>query len=112
MRFFGKLLVGAVATAAALGAAYYVWDKYKKEKVLESGKVTIPDDVGELNLDTDGDGKPDAVAVDIDGDGKPDAIGFDTTGDGEVDTVAADTTGDGELDTILTIKKDEENKDE
>ena len=111
MKMLGKLLIGTAAAATAFGAARYLWKKYIKGQQPEDG-IKIPDDIGELDLDTDGDGKPDAVAVDTDGDGKPDAIGFDTTGDGKVDTVALDSTGDGELDTIVTVKEEEkEEKD-
>ncbi len=47
---------------------------------------------GELNHDTNGDGKPD-INIDTDGDGKPD-INIDTTGD-KKPNVNVDTTGDG-----------------
>lgn len=49
-----------------------------------------------MNVDTNGDGTPDAL--DVDGDGKADA--FDTDGDGIVDMV--DTNGDGTPDTVDT----------
>ncbi|MDE5604908.1 MAG: MucBP domain-containing protein, partial [Eubacterium sp.] len=48
-----------------------------------------------LNIDTDGDGKPD-VDIDTDGDGKPDT-NIDTTGDGKPN-VNIDTDGDGKPD--------------
>lgn len=51
-------------------------------------------------IDVDGDGKADAVAVDTDGDGKADAVLVDTDGDGQMDTVLADTDGDGKVDAV------------
>ncbi|MDE6659166.1 MAG: MucBP domain-containing protein, partial [Eubacterium sp.] len=56
-----------------------------------------------LNIDTNGDGKPD-VDIDTDGDGKPD-INIDTTGDGKPN-VNIDTDGDGKPDTNIDTTGD------
>ena len=54
-------------------------------------------------VDTDGDGKADAIVIDTDGDGKADAVGVDVDGDGTVDVVGVDTDGDGKADAV-TVK--------
>lgn len=56
-------------------------------------------------VDTDGDGKADAIVIDTDGDGKADAVGVDVDGDGTVDIVGVDTDGDGKVDAVAA--KDE-----
>ncbi len=56
-------------------------------------------------IDTDGDGKADAIVVDTDGDGKADAVGIDVDGDGTVDVIGVDTDGDGKVDAV--VAKDE-----
>ena len=58
-----------------------------------------------LNIDKDGDGKPD-INIDKDGDGKPD-VNIDTDGDGEPD-VNIDKDGDGEPDINIDTDKDGE----
>ena len=52
-----------------------------------------------MDIDTDGDGKPD-INIDTDGDGKPD-VNIDTDGDGKPD-VNIDTDGDGKPDVEAT----------
>lgn len=56
-------------------------------------------------VDTDGDGKVDAIVVDTDGDGKADAVGIDVDGDGIVDVVGVDTDGDGKVDAVAAEDK-------
>ena len=56
---------------------------------------TDKDGKPDINIDTDGDGKPD-INIDTDGDGKPD-INIDTDGDGKPD-INIDTDGDGKTD--------------
>jgi hypothetical protein len=51
-------------------------------------------------MDTNGDGKADAVAVDSDGDGVYDTVAIDRNQDGVIDGVAIDTNRDGKLDAI------------
>ncbi|HBG3896592.1 TPA: collagen-binding adhesin CbpA [Clostridioides difficile] len=57
----------------------------------------------DINIDTDGDGKPD-VNIDIDGDGKPD-VNIDIDGDGKPD-VNIDIDGDGKPDINIDIDGD------
>ena len=66
--------------------------------VLDSlGKTVDQDKDGKPDqIDVDGDGQDDGVAVDTDGDGKPDGAGLDTDGDGIIDAI--DTDGDGKPD--------------
>lgn len=61
-----------------------------------------------LNIDTDGDGKPD-VNVDTDEDGKPD-VNIDTDDDGKPDINIVDKDGDGKPDNIDPEDKEEEKK--
>eukprot|EP00188_Purpureofilum_apyrenoidigerum_P000231 Plantae.Rhodophyta-Purpureofilum_apyrenoidigerum.ctg10920.p1 GENE.Plantae.Rhodophyta-Purpureofilum_apyrenoidigerum.ctg10920~~Plantae.Rhodophyta-Purpureofilum_apyrenoidigerum.ctg10920.p1 ORF type:complete len:730 (+),score=99.91 Plantae.Rhodophyta-Purpureofilum_apyrenoidigerum.ctg10920:198-2387(+) len=54
----------------------------------------------EPDIDTDGDGVPDANGIDTDGDGVPDSV--DTDGDGIPDSNTLDTDGDGKPDSVDT----------
>lgn len=56
---------------------------------------------GVCAIDTDGDGKTDAVLYDVDNDGNPDFAAVDTDGDGKTDVILADTDGDGEFDAVV-----------
>lgn len=49
----------------------------------------------EANVDVDGDGKADAVALDFDGDGRVDDVMWDSDGDGVADTALLDENDDG-----------------
>jgi len=64
---------------------------------------TDGDGEADINIDTDNDGKPD-INIDTDGDGKPD-INIDTDGDGKPD-INVDTDGDGEADINIDTDKD------
>ena len=61
-----------------------------------------------LNIDTDGDGKPD-INIDTDDDGKPD-INIDTDDDGKPDINIVDKDGDGKPDPIDPTDPDQEKK--
>ncbi|MDQ3405852.1 MAG: hypothetical protein M3548_21065 [Actinomycetota bacterium] len=50
---------------------------------------------GQANVDVDGDGATDAIAVDFDGDGRYDDAMWDSDGDGVADTALLDTDNDG-----------------
>ncbi|WP_424183390.1 hypothetical protein ACOBQX_15415 [Actinokineospora sp. G85] len=50
---------------------------------------------GQANLDVDGDGATDAIAVDFDGDGRYDDAMWDSDGDGTADTALLDLDDDG-----------------
>ncbi|MBM7770679.1 hypothetical protein JOD54_000883 [Actinokineospora baliensis] len=50
---------------------------------------------GEANVDVDGDGTNDAIAVDFDGDGRYDDSMWDSDGDGVADTALLDYNDDG-----------------
>jgi hypothetical protein len=58
---------------------------------------------GIFDVDIDGDGVSDIVAVDSTGDGKFDTFGVDTDGDGVADMVAVDSTGDGNVDSLGVV---------
>ncbi len=98
--------------------AWTVQDDYKVEDVLingeshpeliQAGKVLF-ENIQEnytvevvvkrvLNIDVNGDGKPD-INIDTDGDGKPD-INIDTDGDGKPDINIVDKDGDGKPDPV------------
>ncbi|MEO9222330.1 MAG: hypothetical protein ABI251_11265, partial [Mycobacteriaceae bacterium] len=47
------------------------------------------------DVDANGDGAPDAVALDFDGDGRVDDLMWDSNGDGVADTVVLDLDDDG-----------------
>ncbi|MGQ0840436.1 hypothetical protein [Actinokineospora sp.] len=50
---------------------------------------------GQANVDADGNGTPDAIAVDFDGDGRYDDAMWDSDGDGVADTALLDHDNDG-----------------
>ncbi|MGX7823995.1 hypothetical protein ACTG9Q_02765 [Actinokineospora sp. 24-640] len=50
---------------------------------------------GQTNVDVDGDGTTDAIAVDFDGDGRYDDAMWDSDGDGAADTALLDLNDDG-----------------
>jgi hypothetical protein len=56
----------------------------------------------EANVDMDGDGVGDAVAIDMDGSGGHDDIAWDSDGDGRVDMILVDSDHDGTIDTVYT----------
>jgi hypothetical protein len=54
---------------------------------------------GTADVDVDGDGAPDGIALDFDGSGHRDAIAWDSDGDGTVDTILVSSHHDGVYDT-------------
>ncbi len=68
--------------------------------------VTLEYNLLRMNIDTDGDGKPD-VNVDTDGDGEPD-VNIDTDGDNKPDINIVDKDGDGKPDNIDPDDKDQD----
>lgn len=66
---------------------------------------TDGDEKPDLNIDTDGDGKPD-LNIDTNGDGRPD-LNIDTDGDGKPD-LNIDTNGDGKAELNVDIDGDGE----
>lgn len=66
--------------------------------------VDLNDDGAPDQVDVDGDGKSDGIAVDTDSDGQPDGAGLDTDDDGIIDAI--DTDGDGKRDDEETTSGD------
>ena len=77
-----------------------IWIKQPETKAVEDEAEIQAD------LDLNGDGEADAVALDTTGDGQADTILADTTGDGQVDTALVDLDGDGSFDVAIALEEE------
>ncbi|MFD4268123.1 hypothetical protein [Rhodococcus sp. NPDC058481] len=65
-----------------------------RQDVVDGARIT------DSKFDTDGDGQPDVHLVDSDGNGRFDAVAVDTDADGVVNATLVDTNGDGAFDLV------------
>lgn len=78
-------------------------DNWKPNKNVSTGNIEYDTCNPNINIDTNGDGKPD-INIDTNGDGKPD-INIDTNGDNKPD-INIDTNGDGKPDVNIDTNGD------
>ncbi|WP_434311342.1 YDG domain-containing protein [Hominifimenecus sp. rT4P-3] len=112
---FRNNIEAGTAQAVITGIGNYAGTLESKFQILAVNIDTNGDGKPDINIDTDGDGKPDVnidtdgdkkpdVNIDTDGDGKPD-VNIDTDGDGKPD-VNIDTNGDGKPDVNIDTNED------
>ncbi|GEM_PF-5726200 len=98
---FGAVLLLALASGVErrmLGIAHATENEQQGNNQNNAADTSPPETVGVVNLDTDGDGIPNADDGDIDGDGIGNSEDSDMDGDGVPNATDTDSDGNGSAD--------------